>query len=160
LVKQVSRNENSSYSGPERKGLKKFGAILPVLGLLGALLSAPRTAQAGTGFFGTIGISIAVGTVLGASTLPFYSSPGDHWQNIAYGAGAGAAIGIGVAIFVGIFGPSHDEADNEVEPKAHFSDATVSRKFAYAEPNSSRTFDVPPSVSHPRIWMPLVSLSW
>ena len=46
-----------------------------------------------------MGISIAVGTVLGASTLPFYEQPSDHYSNMLIGAAAGAAVGLGILIY-------------------------------------------------------------
>src|SRR3954466_11035161 len=81
--------------------LKRIGTLIPLLGLLGALLTAPRLARANSGssFLETIGISIAVGTVLGASSLPFYDQPGKHLTNLEAGAAAGAAVGLGVSLY-------------------------------------------------------------
>ncbi len=56
-------------------------------------------AAAETSIIETMGVSIAVGAVLGASTLPFYDQPGQHASNIAYGASLGAAVGIGLLIY-------------------------------------------------------------
>ena len=76
--------------------------------LLGASLSAPRLARANSGqtFLETLGVSIAVGTVFGASTLPFYDQPGKHLVNLAYGASAGAVVGIGALVYQLIVGSS------------------------------------------------------
>lgn len=86
--------------------MEKF---LPVyLGLLGAVLMAPQTVRA-AGILETMGVSVAVGTVLGASTLPFYEQPKDHTGNVSLGAAAGAAIGLGVVIVQAIRGGDSDE---------------------------------------------------
>jgi hypothetical protein len=136
------------------------------LGLLGAFtLSAPRTARANSGnsFLETIGISIAVGTVLGASTLPFYSQPGKHLSNLEYGAIAGAAVGLGVSLY-------------EVIVKQH-SDAEASYGLPGAPSLPSQADEGPtnlsgpneifaspgavlPKNSRPLFWMSLVSLNW
>lgn len=60
---------------------------------------APQEGRANSGFIETIGISTAVGTVLGASTLPFYSQPTDHMVNLAIGAGIGLVTGLGIWFF-------------------------------------------------------------
>lgn len=91
------------------KGLKNF---LPVLGLLGAALLAPQPVCA-AGILETIGISTAVGTVLGASTLPFYEQPGDHTGNVTLGAAAGAVVGVGVVIYQALSGNSDERAQLE-----------------------------------------------
>ncbi len=88
--------------------------LIPVLGLMGAVLSEPRLACAnsvnsGNNFLETIGISVAVGTVLGASTLPFYSQPGKHVINLAYGASLGAVAGVSTGLYGLIAGASHRE---------------------------------------------------
>ena len=79
---------------------KKISAVL-VIGLAGMGLSSSHVASAGstTGYiFETLGVSTAVGAVLGASTLPFYEVPGDHLVNLSYGALAGLGVGIGILI--------------------------------------------------------------
>lgn len=53
----------------------------------------------GSSILETVGISTAVGLVLGASTLPFYEQPGDHVTNVLLGAGLGLLAGIGIRIF-------------------------------------------------------------
>ena len=70
----------------------------------------PREGRAAAGFFETMGISVAVGAVLGASTLPFYDQPTDHVSNVYAGAAVGAAVGLGVIIY-GLVrgGPSEEE---------------------------------------------------
>ncbi len=60
-----------------------------------------QDAVAGSGagrFFETLGVSTAVGVVLGASTLPFYEVPGDQLANVGYGALAGLGVGIGILV--------------------------------------------------------------
>ena len=119
-----------------------LATFLPALGLLGVLLLAPRDARANSGksFLETIGISIAMGTVLGASTLPFYDQPGKHLSNLAYGAAAGAGAGLIYAIYTAGRSTSDQTSSGD------------SSQFPVA--------DVPvlPNTG-PRFWMPLVSLN-
>jgi hypothetical protein len=137
---------------------------LPALALLGALvLSASRPAQANTGktFLETIGVSTAVGTVLGASTLPFYDQPGTHLQNLAYGAGAGFVIGAGIGLYRILSGQAKRDAfgQDREEPDTVLSQTIASESrldrvsgnlvFSPARPNQPAA-----------IWSPLVSLTW
>lgn len=92
-----------------------------------------------------MGISIAVGTVLGASTLPFYSQPGTQLINLAYGASAGAVTGLGVLVY-GLFqGSSPDpyEAAN-YQPSSPISASLQAQTV----------------LRPPKYWMPLVSVNW
>jgi len=125
---------------------RTFGAILPVLGLLGALLAAPRAARANSGnsFLETIGIGIAVGTVLGASTLPFYSQPGTHLSNLGYGAAAGAGAGLIFALYG--LGRSSMDQTAAADPDGLAGRQEVVQSL--------------PNPTIPRFWMPLVSLNW
>jgi hypothetical protein len=157
-----------------RRFENKIGVLLsPILisGLLGASLSVPRIARANSGhiFLETIGISIAVGTVLGASTLPFYDQPGKHLMNLAYGASAGAVTGIGILVYGWIAGSAPDEYGeagsnparsphnlNFVDGRAsRFSDGT-GPAIARNDFNSPRAGSVYPA----QFWTPLVSLNW
>lgn len=52
-----------------------------------------------------------MGTVLGASTLPFYDQPGDHAGNLLTGALVGAAGGLVLAILDSGASGGHEEAD-------------------------------------------------
>jgi hypothetical protein len=116
---------------------RKIGILLLALGLLGASLSVPRTARANSGnsFLETMGISIAVGTVLGASTLPFYDQPGKHLMNLAYGASAGAVVGVGVLTYGWLAGTTQDEYG-----QANDLDKGLSPdREAYAQPRSRST---------------------
>ena len=71
---------------------------------------APQEVSArSANFLETVGISTAVGTILGASTLPFYDQPGDHTLNIAYGASAGFVAGLGIWIYQ-VLAPSSEQA--------------------------------------------------
>lgn len=118
-------------------------------GTVGILLFlAPLSVSAkpkGILFIETMGVSTAVGLILGASTLPFYLSPGSNLVNLAYGAAAGAVVGLGVFTFELIAGTDSDTASGM---------APVQRTgFASA----------PLSISAPRetvIWAPVVSLRW
>ena len=148
----------------------RVGVLLPALGLLGATLSAPRTACASSGnsFLETIGISIAVGTVLGASTLPFYDQPGKHLINAAYGASAGAVVGIGILAYHLIAGPSQDGFDDyssqprDEKPRAFVSASSVSslRSGAVPSESTSLAWNSRAAAQPTQIWMPVVSLSW
>lgn len=116
-----------------------------------------------------MGFSIAMGTVLGASTLPFYDDPGSHVTNLAYGAAAGA-IG-------GIFMMMTDSGDSEGRDAGGRSAALRdSRKGAAAYAAVSQSFiqrdsqrfgsgfgapKAPAFSTRPAIfWTPLVSLTW
>jgi hypothetical protein len=167
-----------------RQRAKKIGVILPVLGLLGASFSAPRIARAnpGNSFLETIGISIAVGTVLGASTLPFYDQPGKHLMNLAYGASAGAVTGIGILVYGWIAGPSQDEFSDASPAPRDSETCTGARDGGYrpfpARPHYAADvqhlhYETGPAIAWndyvaPRsaavypaqFWTPVVSLSW
>jgi len=145
--------------------LKQVRFISPVLGLLlvAATLLAPRVARAQSGgtIKETLGVSIAVGTVLGASTLPFYDQPGNHLKNLALGAGLGAVIGLGILAHQGLTG-SDDANANATGFMNSTSLATQTRPQPPAERlagwgESSRR--AAPALS-PVIWMPVVSLIW
>ena len=153
---------------------KKIGVLVPlwvISGLLGASLSVPRIARANSGhiFLETIGISIAVGTVLGASTLPFYDQPGTHLVNLAYGASVGAVTGIGILLYGWISGPGQDEYGeaglnlaprrsylNFVSGRASSASDNTGPAIARADTVSPRSGPVYPA----QFWMPLVSLNW
>lgn len=156
---------------------EKFGWVLPVLGLLGALLSVPRSARANTGdnFYETIGISMAVGTVLGASTLPFYSQPGTQLINLVYGASFGALAGLGIWLYTYLSEPSSERgkvARSYVRPRLTFFAQAQAGFYAPAYNSTlvqaSESLLVEPSAfnkaqgsTHPAIlWMPVVSLAW
>jgi len=149
--------------------------------LLGVMLSVPCNARAGagSGILETIGISIAVGAVLGASTLPFYGEPGKHLINVAYGASTGAVVGVGILVY-GLFrGPQGDAPDGsdviddyysslKSGQQRHRTRFNVSGSQLRTEltaktspPLSSHRFQLqqPTSNTH-YVWMPLVSLNW
>jgi hypothetical protein len=142
--------------------LKYAPVLLPVLGLLLASLSAPRIARANSGssFLEAVGISIAVGTVLGASTLPFYEDPGVHLSNLGYGAGAGAVFGLGVWIY-GFFSDEGGESALLAPPASSrlLSRAGNSETRPLVDRTGSRGF-VRQSYPSATAWMPLVSLTW
>lgn len=129
----------------------------------------PRDARANTGksILETMGISIAVGTVLGASTLPFYEQPGDHTSNLALGAAVGAVAGTGILLY-GLFGgSSHDDSSEEIGqvPGSAFRSRT-SRNLELSVPQASPLFaaGLPQQRAGgavtAKVWMPLVSLTW
>lgn len=80
---------------------------------IGAItLSVPVTARAGTfkTVLETMGYSVAVGAILGAATLPFYSDPSKNTSNIATGAAIGAGVGVGILGYGLLKGNSDEQA--------------------------------------------------
>jgi hypothetical protein len=169
----------TSLSSKSLRNLFRVG--IPVLGLLGASLSMPRTALASSGssFFETMGISIAVGTVLGASTLPFYDQPGKHLMNVGYGAGAGAVVGLGLLVRGWLSGTSDSEAgyacgainENEMQgagldykrgtgPQILSSRTSDSRRSVLGSGLETNRLSAPRTYSSASVWMPVVSLTW
>lgn len=71
----------------------------------------------------TVGISSAVGGILGLSTLPFYEDSSAHVRNIWIGAAIGAVIGVGISAFSALKAtdPSEFEEDYEEADKQDFS---------------------------------------
>jgi hypothetical protein len=127
--------------------------------LLGAILSAPREARARSGdhTLETIGVSIAVGTVLGASTLPFYDQPGTHLLNLVYGAAAGAVVGVGVVVSQEISGGSSNDQAGLDPAQKPVRQAAPLAQAKMPEP-AFGTLKRP--VSATQFWTPLVSLNW
>ena len=119
-----------------------FSMLAIVLAILMSL-SGPREARADSGytFLEAMGISVAVGTVLGASTLPFYEQPGRHVTNLAVGAAIGAIVGLGAVVF-GATSGGNSRPDLSAE-----NFLIVQRQVALLE-------------SDALVWMPVVSLSW
>lgn len=111
-----------------------------------AVVAAPQSAHAGTGkwILETMGVSIAVGTVLGASTLPFYDEPGKHIDNVAIGAAIGGLVG---ASLLG-YGAIRGHGDNHASY----------REPSWPEPTPARS----PRNNFPRAlaYSPIVSLTW
>lgn len=137
---------------------RKLERFLPHLGFIAILAIAPvqARAQSGDTFWETMGFSVAVGTVLGASSLPFYDQPGQHLPNLLLGAAVGAVFGMGWHLF----SRSEDSdaysrhAAQDVAPPLRM-DSSVDRGLppgvltARALPRRSAT-----------IWMPVVSFTW
>jgi len=132
--------------------------------LLLVSFSAPRVARASSGkiFLETIGISTAVGTVLGASTLPFYDQPGTHLMNMVYGASAGAVAGVGLGLYQWLSGRSN--RDQEI-----FGDSRSFREAHTLAPPisvhaSTSSFSLAGRDARDRtpvlFWAPLASLTW
>ncbi len=142
-------------------------AWIPVLGILGMLVSVPRDARAesGSSFLEAIGIGLAVGTVLGASTLPFYDQPGKHLDTLAVGASAGAAVGLVVYLQGLIQGNSNDGSEEVGMIRPYRSDRGISRRgsnYLFGNLKSGvSAFQAPiiPAQTF-SISMPLVSLNW
>jgi len=104
--------------------LRQTRAALIAIVLI-ALGATPLKAKANS--FGdavlTVGISSAVGAVLGLSTLPFYENSGDHTRNIWIGAAVGAVIGVGFSAVSALKStdPTELEEDYEEADKQDFS---------------------------------------
>ena len=126
--------------------------------------SAAR-ANSGVNFLETIGFSTVVGTVLGASTLPFYEEPGTHLSNIAAGAALGAAVGMGVCIVGWISGPSEEQKDqreaaNAEGPAIQLRKGPRPLAVRYNSGYRSDSHFRVPHTLPALIWTPLVSLNW
>jgi hypothetical protein len=148
-------NEPLWANPANRKRAKKIGVTVPLLaisGMLGASLSVPRLARASSGhiILETIGISIAVGTVLGASTLPFYDQPGTHLMNLAYGASAGAVTGIGILLYGWVAGP---EDEYSIHPSLNLDSGPGIARNDYVAPRATSPYPA-------QFWTPVVSLNW
>jgi hypothetical protein len=170
------RKRNSSLPDSEAARNRAFRVrtIVPALGLLGILLSAPCLARAsssesGNDFYETVGISIAVGTILGASTLPFYREPSSGLLNLAIGAGAGALVGMGIWVVELLTGPSPERARGREHPGqlflARFEQKTLRISSEYGMDASPRPAfsgfgGTVASVQPALLWMPVVSLTW
>ncbi len=183
-----SRIEIGNHPG---KGKRNFGLKVAVLASLGIIsLANVREVHAGTGssFLEAVGVGIAVGTVLGASTLPFYEQPGKNVINLAYGASAGAILGVGAWVY-SLFGQARDEEEVQSEGLrfrflaqnfmrvnrrgrcnpgvANFGDSFRNGNFSLINPNGFASGErlavsfVPPIAERsPVFWAPLVSLTW
>lgn len=143
---------NSLSNGLSNEWIRKG---LPLFGLTAVLLTSLQATQASAGetFFETIGFSIAVGTVLGASTLPFYDQPSQNLVNLAIGAGAGALLGIGTQV-IGESSSSGSEGYLGVNTsQKHPVFISLEERRGGALRGGLRTQPV-------RIWAPVVSLTW
>lgn len=126
---------------------------LLIVALLGVGVVAPvKNASAGSQFFEAIGISTAVGTVLGASTLPFYTQPGDHISNVYIGAAAGFVVGLGIWA-IGLFDSEEQAVQNIRNPEVKVSRAPLD----YSTPFSSHLTAVK---KEPKFSLPLLAYSF
>ena len=90
---------------PQPQHRLRWKKAITLIAIWGGMNLASLQANAGSGqFLETIGVSTAMGTLLGASTLPFYSSPGDHTGNIGVGLALGAVVGVGIWICTLVWG--------------------------------------------------------
>ncbi|MBL7713828.1 MAG: hypothetical protein JNL01_00080 [Bdellovibrionales bacterium] len=104
--------------------------------------AAAASRNPGTELLETIGISVAVGAALGASTLSFYDRPAEHWANILYGAAAGGAVGMGILV--------HGMFDG--------NDSALTQRLGPGQRQGGpRSFPIPKS---PTVTVPLVSVQW
>lgn len=89
--------------------------ILIVSLFLSALLLTPG-AKAETTFGDAalvVGLTTVAGSIIGASTLPFYEDSGAHTENILYGAAVGAVTGVLISAYAGVREvPDYEDASN------------------------------------------------
>lgn len=126
---------------------KRFKLLGGIVGA--AVLLAPLSVSAkskGEIFIETMGVSTAVGLILGASTLPFYQSPGSNLINLAIGAGAGAVVGLGLFGYEALIAKSTDQANSRMAPAHTAGFASNSRNHL----TRGETI----------VWAPVVSLRW
>ncbi len=71
----------------------------------------------------------AVGTILGASTLPFYGQPGTHLLNVGYGAAAGLLVGTGIWVFNRIWSSNSNSSSAVLDLPIHVSPGSFSVSF-------------------------------
>ena len=132
----------------KRKRTRGIGPVVAIT--LGCFLVSPwaREAHAITSgqntIWETIGFSTAVGTVLGASTLPFYEEPGQHITNVAIGASVGLIGGLGYFLA----GRFQSTMSDPVTETTH---------LRVKLPVLSGDL---PVVSRSSLWLPMVSLTW
>lgn len=143
---------------------------LALIGILGAVLLGPQESRARSGFFETIGVSTAVGIVLGASTLPFYEHPFSHSKNMTIGAAIGAAFGLGYLAY-GKFIKASDQdmasQENFYQPSfviieqqgVSFCPGSLAQLRVDVSQYRASTYSSK-SVLSTNAWMPLVSLRW
>lgn len=120
--------------------MKKLRVGLLSLVILAFVVSAPRARAMDVGDAAlTVGISSAVGAILGLSTLPFYEDSSAHTRNIWIGAAVGAVIGVGIASFSALKNtdPQEFEDDYEEADKQDFSLITPGNVPTLAAPASS-----------------------
>ena len=91
-------------AGVRSAGVVGFSCLSSTLGVslglfAGAIGMASAPSAHASSFLETFGLGVAGGTVLGASTLPFYERPNAHSVNLAIGAAIGAAVGLGAYWF-------------------------------------------------------------
>lgn len=91
--------------------MKRFAIFLSIATLTGVTAAKPAHAISIGDAALTVGISTATGVVLGASTLPFYGQPGDHTNNIFYGAAVGAVAGVIISAIAGVSDSNADDAN-------------------------------------------------
>lgn len=128
---------------------------LLALSLILALSGAPQAAHAadasstsnGGLSFGdaalTVVVATAAGTILGASTLPFYSNSSDHTKNIFYGAALGAVVGVMFCAYAAVKdgGAAYDDARLLTPPKQQprlAADWAISEKISAARTSALR----------------------
>lgn len=169
-IKRLINSEEKQVLNPRTASAKAmtigFGTLAAVLVAL--VMPAQAHGSSGSSIIETIGISTAVGTVIGASTLPFYEEPGEHARNLYFGAAIGAGVGLGILIHRWISGPS-DDGRREVRSTGDKN----RRETQLSNVDSSLTGTERPGWSRvasgsspiratvprsPAFWMPVVSL--
>ncbi len=97
----------------------------------------------------TVGVSTAVGLVVGASTLPFYQSPGSNLINLGIGAAAGLVVGLGIFAFEWLSG----RLDKSLMADSNFGTNNTSSTSLLQPQTSSLQSSV-------IVYAPLLTVSW
>lgn len=114
-------------------------------------------------FYETVGISLAVGTVLGASTLPFYRDPSAGLLNVMIGAGAGFLVGVGIWAYQLFVGPSKPSSTRGLllNPSWNLANRAEFRLLGQFEnPAEGPTWVSQLPKSPGQVWLPIVSVTW
>lgn len=136
--------------------------------LLGVLIvlfcSQPMKARAGN-FWETVGISTAVGTTLGLSTIPFYSEPSNHLVNVGIGAGIGLVFGLGILTYHWLSPSGENDQlgwDSKPNPVGLAKSFKSTQNLAFNQTSTTTSLWNRARFrrSEVTVWTPVVSLNW
>jgi len=125
---------------------------LSFLTWVGVGLFWPQQAMAKSSFLETVGVSTAVGSVLGASTLPFFESPGKNLSIVAVGSLVGLGVGLGIAVYQWASGGSESSSRQQ----AIFQDQPI--RDPGLEDDLERSYFSRGQTSL-SLWLPVVSVN-
>lgn len=132
--------------------MKRAALFLSILTLTGVTAAKPAHAISIGDAALTVGISTATGAVLGASTLPFYGQPGDHTNNIFYGAAVGAVAGVIISAIAGVSDSSADDVSLNQRRQAEYELASNLRFRPDALPRTEQ------SKRETMVWSPFAKI--